>query len=610
MNEELLRYYNKELAYVRNIGNEFAEKYPKLAGRLKLSDEHVEDPHVSRLIEAFSLLTAQVRQKLDDSFPELTDALLGQLYPDYQAPIPSMSIIKLVSENVSTTGVTLPRGSKVETHVEGMKNCHFKTCYDTKLWPLDITEVSFQNAPYTAPQSIWQTRPKSIIKISFATDLEEVTMANLGVDQLRFYLNGQAMQSLKLFQLLSAHCIGMAITAKDKQTNVKYLESRHIKNVGFDDDFQVVPYSQRSFAGYRSLVEHFVFPEKFKFIELQGLDSKWPNIENAFDLYIYLDQGDEDLEKQVTSKNIMLGCTPIINLFEQELEPVHIETSQYEYKLAAKYMNSDVSEIISIDDVCAYDQKNNKIQVTPFYAETHPAYMDQKRMFWHERREASSWAGGCAEQGTEVYMSLVDHQFKGYNRAQQYDSWVLRIIAQCSNRNLPTHLPFGTSQAKMVVPQRADIIKQVVCLISPTAPVRAELGDASRWQLINHLSLDHFTGDNALKTLKETLKLYDLKNTPENKNLIDNISSIEVNSATARVNQGGKVCFCHGSDIELTFATDNFEGSGIFFFSAVLDYFFSQFAAINSFTRLSIRLKGKDKLYHQWPSRAGNTPLL
>ena len=46
MNDELLKYYNRELAYVRHLGKDFAEKYPKVAGRLKLSDETIEDPHV------------------------------------------------------------------------------------------------------------------------------------------------------------------------------------------------------------------------------------------------------------------------------------------------------------------------------------------------------------------------------------------------------------------------------------------------------------------------------------------------------------------------------------------------------------------------------------
>lgn len=610
MNDDLLRYYNKELAFIRNMGAEFAENYPKLAGRLKLSEEHIEDPHVSRLIEAFSLLTAQVRQKLDDSFPELTDALLGQLYPDYQAPVPSMSVIKMITENVSTSGVVLPRGSQVETQVEGVKPCYFQTCYDTKLWPLEIVDAKFQNAPFNAPQPIWQTRPKSIIKLSFMTDFEEVSMESLGVDKIRFYLHGQAQQSFLLYELLSAHCIGMAVSRPGEFNNTQYLESRCIKALGFDDEHQVIPYSKRSFSAYRTLIENFIFPEKFLFFEIDNLNVNWPNIADKFDMYIYIDQISEDLEKQVTASNFLMGCTPIINLFEQELEPVHIESSQYEYKLAVKYMDSDVSEIIQIQQIDAHDQKQNTIKVTPFYGETHPAYIDQGRMFWHERREASSWAGGSAENGTELYLSLVDHQFKGFGNTDEYNVWVLRIKALCSNRNLPTHLPFGSDQAKMLVSERADIIKQVKCLLAPTTPVRAALGDATRWQLISHLSLDHFSGESALTTLKETLKLYDFKSTPENKAMIENIVGIKLQNATARVNQKGRICFCNGTEIEIIFGTDHFAGSGIFFFSAILDHFFSQFASINSFTRLSIKFRGHDNTYHQWPSRAGSIPLL
>jgi len=610
MNNELLRYYNKELSFIRNMGGEFAKNYPKLAGRLKLSEENIEDPHVSRLIEAFSLLTAQVRQKLDDSFPELTDALLGQLYPDYQAPIPSMSVIKMETENVSTSGVVLPRGAKVETQVNGMKPCHFQTCYDTTLCPMDITDAKFQNAPFRAPESIWHQPAKSVIKITVSTDYPEASLTSLGLDKLRFYIHGQPQQSFLLYELLSAHCIGMTICKPGDYSNVKYLESRHLKALGFEDEQQVVPYSKRSFSAYRTIIENFVFPEKFLFFELQNLDPKWSNIDDKFELFIYLDELSDDLEKQVTTNTFLMGCTPIINLFESELEPVNVEPSQHEHKLAVKYMDAEISEIVQINKVQAYDQKQNKIKVTPFYGETHPSYDDQDRMFWHTRREASSWAGGSAENGTEVFMSLIDHDFKGFDNEDEYNSLVLRVNALCSNRNLPNYLPFGSQQLNMLVGDRADIIKHVKCLMAPTTPVRAALGDATRWQLINHLTLDHFSGETALSTLKETLKLYDFKNTPENKALIENIVGIELKNATARVNQKGRISFCSGTEILLTFGTDHFAGSGIFFFSAILDHFFSQFAAINSFTRLSIKFKGQDNIYHQWPSRAGNITLL
>jgi len=610
MNDDLLKYYNKELSFIRLMGAEFAEHYPKIAGQLKLNNDQMEDPHISRLIEGFALLTANIRLKLDDNFPELTDALLGKMYPDYQAPIPSMSIIKMITEDVSTSGVILPRGSKVETIVENMKPCFFQTCYDTQLWPLEIYAVKFQNAPFSAPPPIWRESVGSVIKLSFKTDLKDLNMENLGVEKLGFYINGPIAQSLKIFQLLSASCVGIALCRHNETKAQHYLESRHLNSLGFDDAHQVIPYSHCSFSAYRLLIENFIFPKKFLFFELQNLGDYWKNIENKFDVYIYLNESSDELEKKITSNHFLMGCTPIINLFEQELEPVNIEPGQYEYKLTAKYMDADISEVIQIVSVDAYDQKNNKLKVSPFYSETHPAYLAQMRMFWNIRREESEWVGGSAESGTEVFLSLVDQAFDNFSSDDEYNTWVLRIVAQCSNRNLPTQLPFSGEQTQIILPERSDIIKQVKCLITPTRPVRPALRDATRWQLINQLSLDHFSGENGLQKLKETLRLYDFQQTPENKTMIENIYSLELENSTARVNQKGRISFCNGTEITITFSLTQYGGSGVFFFACILDHFFAQFAAINSFTRLRMKLKGKNAIYHQWQTRSGNVPLL
>ena len=93
MREELRTYYERELSYLRQLGSEFADKYPKIASRLALDADGSQDPHVERLIEAFAFLTARIRHKIDDELPEITDTLLGILYPHYLAPIPSMSIV-------------------------------------------------------------------------------------------------------------------------------------------------------------------------------------------------------------------------------------------------------------------------------------------------------------------------------------------------------------------------------------------------------------------------------------------------------------------------------------------------------------------------------------
>ena len=97
MSDELLPYFNEELRFIRESGAAFARANPKIAGRLQLAADSPSDPHVSRLIEAFAYLNARIRHKLDDDFPELTEALLGVLYPHYLAPIPAAAIVKRIS---------------------------------------------------------------------------------------------------------------------------------------------------------------------------------------------------------------------------------------------------------------------------------------------------------------------------------------------------------------------------------------------------------------------------------------------------------------------------------------------------------------------------------
>src|SRR5579864_2773881 len=116
MSEALYPYYERELLFIRQLGQEFAKQYPGAAGRLLLEPNRSLDPHVERLIESFALLTGRVHQKLDDEFPELTAAMLGVLYPHYLSPIPSMAIIQFELDYDRAQlpqGFVIDRGSRL-----------------------------------------------------------------------------------------------------------------------------------------------------------------------------------------------------------------------------------------------------------------------------------------------------------------------------------------------------------------------------------------------------------------------------------------------------------------------------------------------------------------
>src|SRR6266446_9119252 len=111
MSEALFRYYERELLFIRQLAQEFAKQYPAAAGRLLLEPNRSSDPHVERLIESFAILAGRIHHKIDDEFPELTDALLGVLYPHFLTPIPSLAILQF---QLDATRGQLPDGFKID----------------------------------------------------------------------------------------------------------------------------------------------------------------------------------------------------------------------------------------------------------------------------------------------------------------------------------------------------------------------------------------------------------------------------------------------------------------------------------------------------------------
>ena len=427
---------------------------------------------------------------------------------------------------------------------------------------------------------------------------------------MRFYLNGQRHHVYRLYELLLSKLLVVGFAPAEQPDAMVFISAQQLKAVGFSDEHQVVPYSQRSFAGYRLLIEQFLCPEKFLFVELTDLNPDWPGIVNELELYFYLADGAEELERHITADSMLLGCTPVINLFSQKLEPVNLDSSQYEYRLVPRYTDADVCEVVRIEQVQAFDPFGNDVTLNPYYSQGHPDYLQQQDLFWHSRREFADWAGGYSEAGTEMYLSVIDRKFQGVNTSESAKDWVVQVQALCSNRNLPAYLPFGGGEPRFLIRKHADVIKEVRCLIAPTASVRPALQEASRWQLVYHLTLNHFTGSDALHRLKETLQLYDFRCTPESKAIIDGICALRITSGSARVVQQGKVAVCSGSEILLEFTQSSYAGSGIYFFANILDVFFSQYATVNSYTRLSVKLKEHEQLYHRWPARCGSKVLL
>ena len=118
MESKLLEYYNRELAYLREMGAEFAERYPKVAGRLGMRGIEVADPYIERLMEGFAFLTSRVQMKMDAEFPRFSQRMLEMIAPNYLAPTPSMAIAEIQPDSSRgdlSKGFIVPRGTMMDS---------------------------------------------------------------------------------------------------------------------------------------------------------------------------------------------------------------------------------------------------------------------------------------------------------------------------------------------------------------------------------------------------------------------------------------------------------------------------------------------------------------
>lgn len=91
---KFLKYFDSEMRWLKVAAREFAEQHPKAGRRLGIDRlSHKADDSVEQLFQGFSLMMAQLRRKLDDDIPELTEPLLDHLLPIANRTQPLMAVV-------------------------------------------------------------------------------------------------------------------------------------------------------------------------------------------------------------------------------------------------------------------------------------------------------------------------------------------------------------------------------------------------------------------------------------------------------------------------------------------------------------------------------------
>ena len=472
MSDALLAYFNRELAALRGLAGEFAERHPKIAGRLRLTKDTVDDPHVGRLLEGVAFLGARVQHRLDDEFPELTDGLLSVLYPHYLAPLPSVAITRFSADPGLPAPARLPSGLAIDTEPVGGEPCRFRTAYPLTLWPIEVEAVRLSGMPLPAPANPAAANAAACLRITLRCSDAAMTFTQLGLDRLRFFLAGE--HGSQLLELLLAHTMSVALADDQADERPVILPPDVVQAVGFAPEEALFPWPARSFSGFRLLSEYFAAREKFLFIDICRLDAKTlVAAGNRMDIFLYLDRAIPDLERAVQASSLVLGCSPIVNLFEQKCDPVPLDHTSIEYRIEPDVRRPAALEIWSVERVRESLPGGEVRTWQPFHRLTRH-HMDDTpdsgKFFGTARRETT---GGIL--GTDVYLLPHDANFDPDNEA----SGVLSIDALCCNRDLPASLPFGGGRPALRLVEGAAAVIGLACLTAPTPTLRLPISSSS-----------------------------------------------------------------------------------------------------------------------------------
>lgn len=582
--------FREEIDYLRRLGREFARDNPQLSQFL---GDDAADPDVERLLEGFAFLTAKLRLKIEDDLPELTHSLLQLLWPNYLRPLPSATIMRFSPvERAITTRQVIPKGTRVLSRPVDGTRCEFRTCTDVVMYPLSILDVSDAH-----------TREKSIMRV----DLEPLAgnaIDTFDCDKLDFHLSGDDTTALTLYLWLSRYLGEIRLEAGGQ---TRRISARQIVFPGFSPDDALLPYPKNVFDGYRILQEYFMFPRRYQFFSLNGLRSLWPEGTTQRVRLEFHFNRPMPADIRLRNTDLALYCTPAVNLFELDAEPINLNGRAVDQRLMPAGHNPDAHEIFSVDEVSGWqrtdDGKRGKFLRTfqPFESLQHEIERAQGRtaLYYRTRIENSMSGDGVVHRVAFIRGDETDYID---------EDETVSLALTCTNRDLPVALGAGDICMQT---QTTPTFATYSNITRPTTPYRPVLDGELQWTLISNLSLNYLS---LLSTepLKAVLRAYDfaalhdIQHARAGSKRLDGIGEA-VTAPTDLLMKGLPI---RGLKTHLKLDPDGFLCEGdLYLFGTVLSHFFALYASINSFHLLEVTNSGNNELY-QWPLQTGKQPLI
>ena len=591
MNDPILSLIEREHVRMALMVAEFGEQYPQLAGVLGMVGSECTDPGVQRIVAAMVMLGANILKQLEDNYPQFTGALLGINFPHYVQPFPSTSVVRFdygadQGKTVNDTTV-IPRGARLNAPARAGVVCQFRSAYPVTIAPLRVASARF-TSPNDKPAGVAvPAGTTGFIAVVLESFSATQSLRELGISAVRVFIDGDPSLRAALRDTLFARATAAYVDSGDG----RWVKLKHIPitPAGFAADEALLPSKALTHPAYRLLTEYFACPEKFNFfdIDLAALCEHVPVGAQRLCLHVAvcataLDSTAERMLRPLSNKNLLLACTPVINLFARAASPIDLTHTKAEYALVACAEHAAAYDIHSVDSVRVVRDTPKGASTTefhPYYSLRHTRAGVRAGHYFTVRRDELM---ARTSPGHETRIALVDIDLDPL----AVETATVSVDLSCTNRDLPASLAIGAPAGDLRL-DGAPCSHPVRLLRKPTPTYRFP-ADA-HWRLVAMLSLNlQAVANPDLDTFTELLTLHDLPQSNATRRQIGGITAIAYRNARAWLEAGASSARAHGIEVRLTVDEAAYVGSGIHAFAQVIEHFLGLNAHLNTFTQLTV----------------------